>query len=58
MGDAKLVACLGTAIFAPQPFAVDQMRAGQFRPDPGTAKPLDRLPIQAIGGLAVAQQRP
>ena len=58
MSGEELLACLGTAVFAPQPFAVDQARAGQFRADPGTAEPLDRLAVQAIGSLALAQQRP
>ena len=54
---AQLLACLDPAIFAPEPFAVDQMRAGQFRADGGTAEPLDRLTVQAIGRLASAQKR-
>jgi hypothetical protein len=34
------------------------MRAGQLRADPGTAEPLDRLEIQALGVLVGAEQRP
>jgi hypothetical protein len=58
VGGAKLVACLGTAILAPQPFAVDQMRAGQIHTHAGAAEPLDRLTVQTISGLTLAQQCP
>ena len=46
------------AMLAAQPFTVQQVRAGQFRAHTGTAEPLDRLPVQAVGGLALAQQGP
>jgi len=33
------------------------MSAGELDPDAGAAEAVDRLPVEAIGGLAVAQQR-
>ena len=58
VGDAKLLARVDAAIFAPEPFAVEQMRAGQIRTHAGAAEPLDRLTVQTVGGLALAQQGP
>jgi hypothetical protein len=55
---AKLLARVDTAIFAPEPFAGEPMHAGQFRTHAGAAEPLDRLPVQAIGDLALARQCP
>ena len=45
------------AVLAAQPFAVQQVRAGQFWPQPGAAQPVGRFPAQALGGLTVARQR-
>src|SRR5207237_7208387 len=45
------------AAFAAQPFAVEKMGTGELDADAGAAEPVDRLPIEALGGLAVAQQR-
>jgi hypothetical protein len=39
-----------------QPFAVQQVRAGEFCPNAGVAKPLDRLAVEGLGGFALAQQ--
>ena len=58
VGGPELLACVQTALLAAQPFAVEQVRAGQFRPDPGAAEPPDRLPVQPVGQLAAVQQRP
>src|SRR5207302_1338578 len=42
---------------AAKPLAVEEVGAGELDADAGVAEPVDRLPIQALGGLAVAQQR-
>ena len=42
---------------APQPFAVQQPGASEVRAQSGAAQALDGLSIQALGVLAVAQQR-
>ena len=47
----------GAAVVAAQPLAVEQVRAGQLGPLPGAAQRVDRFPVQALRGLAVAQQR-
>src|SRR6185312_12949285 len=44
--------------FAAQPLAVVQMRTGELDTHAGTGQPLDRLPIQALGLVALAQQSP
>jgi hypothetical protein len=46
------------APLAAQPFAVQQVGTGQVRAHAGLAEPAERLPVQAVGGFAVAQQRP
>jgi hypothetical protein len=58
VGGAELLARIDAAAFAPQPFAVEQMGPGQLRAHAAAAQPLDRRAVQALGGLAVAQQRP
>jgi hypothetical protein len=57
VGRAKLFARVAGAPLPAQPFPVQQVRAGQFGPQPGAAQPVDRFPVQALGGLTVAQQR-
>src|SRR5206468_3471495 len=57
VGGAELRARIGTPALAAQPLAVEQVRAGEFRTQPRTTQPLDRFAIQALGGLALAQQR-
>jgi hypothetical protein len=57
MSGAQLLPGVGTAVLAAQPFAVEQVRAGELGAKPGAAKPFDRLPVQVIGGLALGQQR-
>ena len=46
------------AALAAQPFAVEQVRAGELHADAGAAEPVDRLAVEALGGLALAEQRP
>ena len=53
----ELRAGVCAAALAAQPFAVEQMGAGEFRAEPGTAQPVDCLAVKAVGGFTVAQQR-
>src|ERR1700691_5707624 len=58
VGGAQLLPRVLPATLPAQPFAVQQVRAGQLSADPGPAQPLDRLPVGAVGGLTVAEQSP
>ena len=55
---AQLRPRVGPPALAAQPLAVQQVRAGQFGTKAGAAEPADRLAVQALGVLAVAEQRP
>ena len=57
VGGAQLRARVDAAILAAQPLAVEQVRAGELGTQPRAAEPLDRLAIEPLGGLALAQQR-
>src|SRR5580693_6441932 len=54
----ELIAGVPSAPLAAQPLAVDQAGAGQVHPQAGPAEAVDRLAIQALGLVAVADQRP
>src|SRR5271168_5442575 len=54
---AQLLARVDAAVLASQPFTVEQVGAGERPADAGAAEPVDRLAVEAIGNLAVAQQR-
>ena len=56
VGRAQLLARVDTATLAAQPLAVEQMRTSELGTQPAAAQPLDRLLIQALGGLARAYQ--
>jgi hypothetical protein len=56
MGGPQLGAGVPAPVLAAQPFAVQQVGAGHGRAHAGTAEPLDRLAIEVLGGLALAQQ--
>jgi len=56
VSNAELHACVHAAVLAAQPLAVEQVSAGQSGPDPGPAEPPDRLLVEQLGGLAVADQ--
>ena len=45
------------AALAAQPFAEDKVGAGEFGADAGAAEPVDRLTTEALGRLALAQER-
>jgi hypothetical protein len=55
---SQLLARLGPAALPSQPLPVQQVGAGQVGAQPGPGQALDRLAVQALGGLALAQQRP
>ncbi len=54
---AQLVASVPPTALAPKPLAVDEMGARKVYAHAGASEPVDRLAIQALGGLAVAEQR-
>jgi hypothetical protein len=54
----QLPARVDAPALAAQPLPVQQVRAGQLRPQPGPAQPVDRLAVQLVGGRPAAQQRP
>jgi hypothetical protein len=54
---AQLLTRLGGAALAAQPFAVEQVGAGQLRPELGAAEPVDRFAVERPDGLTLAQQR-
>ena len=41
-----------------QPLAVEQVGAPEFRPQARAAEPVDRLPVEGLGFVAVADQGP
>jgi hypothetical protein len=57
VGDTQLLARADAAVLATQPFAVHEMRPGQVNGDPAAAESLDRLAVEGLARLAVAQKR-
>jgi hypothetical protein len=57
VGGAQLLACVEPTVLAAQPLAEQQVGAGEIRAEPGAAEPLDSLPVQILGGLALGEQR-
>jgi len=57
VGGAQLLARGTAAAFAAQPLPVQQVRAGKGDAEPGPAERADRLAVQPLGRLALAQQR-
>src|SRR5215472_5295083 len=55
-GGAQLLACVRAAVVPAQPLAVEQLPAGQFGTDAGAAEAVDRLTVEPLGGLALAEQ--
>src|SRR2546421_100247 len=53
----ELIAAVTSAPLAAQPFAVQQVGAGQVHPQAGAAQTVDRLAVEVLGGCAVADQR-
>ena len=54
IGGPQLLPRVDSSVLAAQPLAVQQVGAGQIRAELGTAEPVDRLAVPALGGLAVA----
>src|SRR5580700_5326109 len=54
----QLLPGLAAAALASQPLAVDQVGAGKLQANACPTQPFDRLAVQGVGGVAVAQQRP
>ena len=57
VGGAQLLARVHAPALAAQPLAVEQVRAGELRSQPGPAEAVDRVAVRAVGGLALAHQR-
>ena len=56
VGRAQLLARVDAAALAAQPFAVEQMAAGELDAQAGPAEPRDRLTVEIVGDIAVAEQ--
>ena len=52
---AQVLASVNAAILAAQPLAVVQAGAGELNADAGAGQALDRLPVEAFGGVAFAK---
>ena len=57
VSDSQLLAGVDAAMLAPQPFAVQEMRAGQRRAGLDVRQPLDRVPVEPLGGFPLGQHR-
>src|SRR5262249_6443262 len=55
---AQVFPGVATPVLAAQPLAVDEVRACKLRPHPRPADALDRLVVEQLGLLALAEQRP
>src|SRR5438094_7688353 len=55
VGGAQLLTRIDAPALAAQPLAIEQMRAGEFGTEPGTAQPIDRFAIEVVGGRTVDQ---
>src|SRR5690349_22043556 len=58
VGGPQLRARVHPPVLSAQPLAVDQVAAGEVRTKTAVAQPVDRLPIVALGGVSLTQQRP
>ena len=56
VGGPQLPARFNAAALAAQPLAVEQVTAGELHADAGTAEAGDRLPVEAVGDVALAEQ--
>jgi hypothetical protein len=48
----------GTASLASEPLAIDQVHAGELRPNTGAAESCQGLSVETIGAIALAEQSP
>ena len=53
---AQLLAGVDPPPLGSQPFAVDQMRAGELHSHAATAEPVDRLAVEPVREVALAEQ--
>src|SRR3984957_7741596 len=58
VGSPELLARVPAAVLPAEPLAVQKMGAHQGGTHAGAAEALDRLTVEALGGLTVADQRP
>ena len=58
MGSTQLLAGIQPPALAAQPFATEEMGASELHANTGATETTDRLEIEALGGIAVAQARP
>src|SRR3954469_19508011 len=58
VGGMELHTCVDPAVLAAQPLPVEQMSAGELGTKPGPCQSLDRLAMQPLGTLTLAQERP
>ena len=56
VGDSQLLASIDTSAVAPKPLAVEEVGTSELHADAGASEPLDRLPVELIGGIAVGEQ--
>ena len=58
VGSTQLLAGIQPPALAAQPFATEEMGASELHANTGATETTDRLEIEALGGIAVAQARP
>src|SRR3954452_15237887 len=54
---AQLLAGVDAAALTSQPFPIEEVSPGELEPDTGTGEMRDRLAVQTLGALALAEQR-
>src|SRR5450755_2515588 len=54
---SQLLAGVDATVLAPQPFAIQEVRAGQRRAGSDVRQPFDRLPVEPLGGFSFGQHR-
>jgi hypothetical protein len=57
VGGVQVGSCIDAAAHAPQPFAVEQVAAGELHPHTCPAEALDGVAVEPIGRLVVADHR-
>src|SRR4051794_31445993 len=57
VSDPEMLTSFGASTLAPQPLAVHEVGAGERRTDPRAAQTRDRLAIQLLSNVALAEQR-
>jgi hypothetical protein len=57
VGGAQVLTRVHPAVLATQPLAVHEVRAGELHAHPRPGKALDRLTVELLRGVALAQER-